>query len=62
MDPGANLGVKGDSKRIVVAGFVAGGVALAGMLLVNVGSGSEARFLLEAMMPSCSCFTRRSRI
>jgi hypothetical protein len=31
---------------------VAGGVALAGMLLVNVGSGSEARFLLEAMMPS----------
>lgn len=41
-----------DSKQIALAGVVAGGVALAGMLLVNVSSGSEARLLLEAMIPS----------
>ncbi len=41
-----------DSKQIALAGVVAGGVTLAGMLLVNVSSGSEARLLLEAMIPS----------
>lgn len=41
-----------ESKQIVLAGLVAGGVALAGMLLVNISSGSEARLLLEAMIPS----------
>lgn len=40
------------NKQVAVAGFMAGAVALGGMLLVNVSSGGEARFLLEAMIPS----------
>ena len=45
-------GVLVHDRQIALAAVVAAGIALAGMLLVNVGSGSEARFLLEAMMPS----------
>lgn len=45
-------GVLAHDRQIALAAVVAAGIALAGMLLVNVGSGSEARFLLEAMMPS----------
>lgn len=41
-----------DSRQVLLASIVAGGIGLTGMLLVNAGSGSEARFLLEAMMPS----------
>ena len=41
-----------DSRQVLIAGFVAGSIALGGMLLVNVSSGSEARLLLDAMMPS----------
>ena len=47
-----NLALSRDTRQVAIAGFVAGAVALAGMLLVNVSSGSEARFLLEAMTPS----------
>lgn len=41
-----------DSRQVAIAAVVAGGVALAGMLLVNVSSGVEARLLLEAMLPA----------
>lgn len=41
-----------DSRQVILAGVVAGGIALGSMLLVNVRSGTEARLLLEAMMPS----------
>lgn len=41
-----------DSKRAAIGGGVAALVALAGMIIVNVSTGSEARFLLEGMLPS----------
>lgn len=41
-----------DSKRAAIGGVVAAMVALAGMIIVNVSTGSEARFLLEGMLPS----------
>lgn len=41
-----------DSKRAAIGGGVAALVALAGMIIVNVSTGSEARLLLEGMLPS----------
>lgn len=41
-----------DTKRAAVGGGVAAFVALVGMLVVNVSSGSEAHLLLEGMLPS----------
>lgn len=41
-----------DTKRAGAGGAVSALVALSGMILVNVSSGSEARLLLEGMLPS----------
>lgn len=46
------LSLSTDTRRAAVGGGVAALVALAGMILVNVSSGSEARILLEGMLPS----------
>lgn len=49
---GDNGAFSRDRKQIAVAGFVAGAIALGSMLVVNISSGSEARLLLEAIIPS----------
>lgn len=41
-----------DTKRAGAGGAVAALVTLSGMILVNVSSGSQARLLLEGMLPS----------
>lgn len=41
-----------DTKRAAIGGSVAAAVALTGMIVVNVSTGSEARLLLEGMLPS----------
>jgi len=51
------LSLSRDSKQVMIAAVVAAGIALAGMLLVNVSSGVEARLLLEAMHPSILFFS-----
>ena len=48
----ARLAMDADTKRAAVGGAVAALVALMGLILVNVSSGGEARFLLEGMLPS----------
>lgn len=50
------LSLDADTKRAAVGGGVAALVALTGMLAVNISSGSEARFLLEGMLPSIRFF------
>lgn len=49
-DPQINL--RAEQRQAIVGGVIAGVIALGGMLLINVSSGSEARLLLEAMLPS----------
>lgn len=51
-ESGANLAFTADTKRAMIGGGVTAGIALIGMLIVNVSSGSEARFLLQGMLPS----------
>ncbi|MDX1612775.1 MAG: hypothetical protein R3300_00620 [Candidatus Promineifilaceae bacterium] len=46
------LSLDTDTKRAGIGGVVAALIALTGLLAVNVSSGSEARFLLEGMLPS----------
>lgn len=41
-----------DTKRAAIGGVVSAAVALTGVLIVNISSGSEARILLEGMLPS----------
>lgn len=47
-----SISLSRDTKRAGVGGSVAALVALIGMILVNVSSGSEARLLLQGMLPS----------
>lgn len=46
------LSLGADTKRAAIGGSVAAAVALTGMLVVNFSTGSEARLLLEGMLPS----------
>ena len=50
-----------DTRRAAVGGVIATAVALGGVLVVNISSGSEAQSLLEGMLPSirflCSAVT-----
>ena len=47
-----DIHLRTDQRQAILGGVVAGIIVLAGMFLINVSSGSEARFLLEAMLPS----------
>lgn len=51
-EQGNELTLIADTKQAAVGGGVAAVMSLIGMILVNVSSGSEARLLLEGMLPS----------